>query len=143
MKLKIVSDGTNAGTHLIDEDTGEVIHKISKLTWEASSDDPLTKATVEFTNIPVEIVSKAKVDLYEFQGPDFTSVHTKTFEKEIKIASDKGKPGYSTHVKIFDTETNEQVGAVQTVKWEATPHDRKATLTKIKFDKKDWVKKDV
>lgn len=142
MKLKIVSDGTNAGTHLVDEDTGEFVRGIGKISWECSVDDVITKTTIELQNIPVEIVSKAKVDLYEFRDPDFTSVHTKTFEKEIKIASDKGNARYSANVKIFDNETNEQVAAVQKVKWEATPYERGATLSKIKFDKRDWVKKD-
>ena len=57
MKLKIISDGTNTGTKLIDEDTGETISGISSLTWEASANEALTKITVELFNIPVEIVS--------------------------------------------------------------------------------------
>ena len=138
MKLKVISDGTNAGTHLFDEETGEVIHKISKITWEANAKEFVTKTTVEFTNIPVEIVSKAEVELLEFTGEDFDLVPTKTFEKEIKVTTDPGRNGLTPLTKIYDNQTQEQVGAIQEVTWEATPHNRIAKVKRIRFDNRDW-----
>lgn len=82
MKLKLISDGTNTGTKLIDEDTGEMVHGISKLTWEANSNDMITKTTVEFFNIPVELDVKADVELLELQAPDYIATHTKSFSKK-------------------------------------------------------------
>lgn len=140
MKLKIISDGTNVGTKLIDEETGQMVHGISKLTWEADANEILTKVSVEFFNIPVEIVSKADVELYELLPPDWTQLHTKSFEKTIKITSkDQNKKAVaSQHVNVYDSETEQAVGAIQNIKWEATPEGCKAKVKKFKFDKKDW-----
>src|SRR5580692_8961723 len=107
MKLKIVSDGTNAGTHLVDEDTGEFVRGISKISWECSCDDVITKTIIELQNIPVEIVSKAEVDLLEMMPPSYKAVYSKSFEKEVKVVTDPDKAGYSPHVTIYDTETNQ------------------------------------
>lgn len=135
MKLKIISDGTNAGTKLLDEDSGESIPLIQKLTWETdSSGFGLSKVTVELLNVPVEIVTKADVDLYEIWPTEHLS---KSFEKEVKVVSEKLDIGAPV-TKIFDNQTQEQIGAVQEIKWEANLTDRKAKIKKIKFDKKDW-----
>jgi hypothetical protein len=140
MKLKIISDGTNGGTKLIDEDTGETVHGIGKLTWEASATEVLTKATVEFFNIPVEIVSKAEVDLYECKSPNWGMEFSKSFEKNVKLESKLAgsKAVLNTDTKITDADTNELVGAVQEVKWEATPEGIKTKVKRLKFDNKDW-----
>jgi hypothetical protein len=138
MKLKIISDGTNGGTKLIDEDTGEMIHLIQKLTWEADAKDPTTKVTIELLNVPVEIVSKAEVELLEFEANNWELKPVKTFEKEIKIVSQQKGKAFSPHTAIFDAETNDQVGAIQEVKWEANIAEVKAKVKRIKFDKKDW-----
>lgn len=141
MKLKIISDGTNTGTKLIDEDTGQVVSLIQKLTWECDATDVVTKVSIDLLNIPVEIVAKADVDLLELK-PDnqYTKPFlTKTFEKEIKIVSeDKGSNSFVPFVKIYDNVTGDPVGAIQEVKWEATPRGSRAQVRKIKFDNKDW-----
>lgn len=136
MKLKIISDGTNSGTKLIDEDTGESVPLIQKLTWEASADGfGLTKVTIELLNVPAEIVAKADVDSVDVWPPPGT---TKSFEKEIKIVSVPQK-NKAPDTKIFDNQTQEQVGAIQEIKWEANClGHQKAKIKKIKFDKKDW-----
>jgi hypothetical protein len=140
MKLKLISDGTNAGTKLIDEDTGQMIHGIAKLTWEADCKDlSVTKTTVEFFNVPVEIISPVKVDLLEYNS-DYTELCvSKSFDKNIKVTSEsRGAIVPTSSVKIQDTDTNDAVGAVQSVKWEATPTERKAEAIRIRFDNKDW-----
>lgn len=44
MKLKIVSDGTNVGTKVIDEDTGEELqNKITSLSWELDAKHGIAK----------------------------------------------------------------------------------------------------
>lgn len=137
MKLKIVSDGTNAGTKLIDEDTGEMIHLIQKLTWEADVKNFSTKVTVELLNIPVEIVSKVDVELLDYNKETWTLETSKFFEKEVKIVTE-GNKADCLHVRIYDKQTNEPVGAVQKIKWTATPKKVRAKLKRIKFDNKDW-----
>lgn len=140
MKLKIISDGTNAGTKLIDEDTGESVSGISSLTWEASAEQVLTKVTVELFNIPVEIVSKAEVELYECKAPNWGMEFSKSFEKNVKLVSKLAgsKAVLNTDTKVIDADTNESVGAVQEVKWEATPQGVLAKIKRLKFDNKDW-----
>lgn len=135
MKLKIISDGTKTGTKLIDEDTNETLGLVQKLTWEAKSDGfPLTKVNIELLNVPVEIVTKAEVDLIELWPQKKT---VKSFEKEVKIVSEP-KTLTTSEVKITDNQTQEQVGSIQKIKWTATPKGSKAKIKKIKFDKKDW-----
>lgn len=141
MKLKIISDGTNKGTKLIDEDTGEVVHLIQKLSLEIDANEPCTKVTIELLDVPVEITSKAKVDLFELGKENNYTIPTysKSFEKEIKIVSESPrKVGLVPFTKIYDVETNEQVGAIQKIEWEATPSQIKTKVKKIKFDNKDW-----
>lgn len=140
MKLKIISDGTNIGTRLVDEDSGEPIPLIQKLTWEASADGfNLTKVTVEILNIPVEITAKADVELMDYDQANWELKPTKSFEKEIKIISESPKGnGFAPITKICDAQTNEAVGAIQEVKWEAIPDGQKAKVKRIKFDNKDW-----
>jgi|SRR6185436_16568660 len=139
MKLKIISDGTNEGTKLIDEDTGEMFHGISKLNWQANTDDTLTKVNVEFFNVPVEIVTQAKIELMDYTE-DYTDLQlSKNFDKNIKITSKShdGKAIPTTSVKVYDMDTNEIIGAVQSIKWEATPKKCEAEIVKIKIDNRN------
>ncbi len=143
MKLKIISDGTNSGTKLIDEDTGEMIHGISKLSWEADVTALLTKVSVEFFNIPVEITSKADVELFEpTKDGNWQTTPTKSFEKDIKIISSsiEGKSIPVYNAQICDANTNQQVHGVQNVKWEVSTDgtEAKAKVKKYKFDQNDW-----
>lgn len=137
MKLKIISDGTSAGTKLIDEDTGEMIHLIQNLTWQQSGEDYASKVTIELINIPVEIVAKAEVELLEYDSA-WELKPTKTFEKEIKISSKITENVFTPDTRVYDNENNTLVGAVQEVKWQADTTETKAQVKRIKFDNKDW-----
>lgn len=53
-KIKIISDGTVAGTRVVDENNIS-LDNISRLTWTVSTEDTLATALIEFINIPVEI----------------------------------------------------------------------------------------
>jgi len=138
MKLKIISDGTNAGTKLINEDTGESVEFVQKISWEVSAKDFTCKAIVDFINIPVEITSKTEVQLHSWDPKTRVISHSKTFEKEIKILGERKGKAFSPFVTIRDVETNELVGAIQELKWEATPDGTKAIIKKLKFGKSDW-----
>lgn len=144
MKLKLISDGTSVGSKLIDEDTGETVHGISKLIYEVDANELLSKVTVEFFNIPVEITSKFEVELLDYDKvkQDWTElIVVKTFEKEAKIVSETKPPHISvlsTSTKVIDVETGKNVGAVQKAKVEITPESVKSTMTKVKFSKEDW-----
>lgn len=143
MKLKLISDETNAGTKLIDEDTGETVSGIQKISFEVGvNGKEISKVCIELSNIPVEITSKAEVDLYELSEDIGNLVKTKTFEKDIKIKT-RALPGKPTviasNVLISDAETDKPVGAIQNVKWEATPYEQKAKVDRIRFDNTDWI----
>lgn len=68
-------------------------------------------------------------------APDYEMVHSKDFQKNVKIVCE----GSVHQTKIFDKDTDQPVSAIRDIKWEATPEKREATINKIKFDKKDWV----
>ena len=135
MKLKIISDGTNTGTHLIDIETGERVQQISKLSWKADAKELTTTASVELTNIPVEIISTAQISLFDFPAPDYEMTHSKDFQKDVKIVCE----GSVHQTKIFDKDTNLPVEAIQNIEWEATPDKRGAFANKVRFSNKDWV----
>lgn len=134
MKLKVISDGTNAGTRLINEDTGEYIGLIQKIVWEAGAEFPITKTTIELLNVPVEIVTKANIDLVE---PRFNKLD-KSFEKEVRVISEPTTLSTSKTF-IIDNQTQEQIQAVQEIKWEADSSGNQiAKIRKIKFNEKEW-----
>ena len=91
-------------------------------------------------NVPVEIVSPVKVDLLEYNS-EYTELYvSKSFDKNIKITSEKigGITVPASSVKVYDNDTNDVVGAVQNIKWEATPTECKAEAVRVRFDNKDW-----
>ena len=63
MKIKIISDGTSAGTKIIDEDSGEEIGSVSKVGWIAEAGEVKTRAVVEIINVPVEITTDADLQI--------------------------------------------------------------------------------
>ena len=56
-KIKIISDGTVAGTKVVDE-TNTPLSDIKRITWTANAEDTLVNAIIEFINIPVEIAGE-------------------------------------------------------------------------------------
>ena len=59
-KLKIVSDGTPAGTKVFTED-GKQIEGVYFISWEIDAGS-LPRATISVHNVPVELVSEFTVD---------------------------------------------------------------------------------
>jgi len=57
MKLKIVSDGTRAGTKLTTLD-GEPVENVLLVSWNLSTEDELAIAMVEIIGVPCEIITE-------------------------------------------------------------------------------------
>lgn len=136
MKLKIISDGTTVGTKLINEETGEMVNLVQKITYKISLDDFVGHATVSFLNIPVEIVAPTEVEVIEYDNKDFDYKYLKNIEKEIKVIGQ----GTSTSTKVIDIETNTPLSAVKDFTFEADVSNKKtkSKVTKFKFGKKDY-----
>ena len=61
MKLKIVSDGTRAGTKVVDADTGEVLEGVHMLSWGFSAGDQMADAMIAVEGVQVDIESTVDV----------------------------------------------------------------------------------
>ena len=57
MRLKIISDGLTRTTKVVDADTGEPLEYIKRVTWEAVAGQAHATATIELTDVPVEITA--------------------------------------------------------------------------------------
>lgn len=77
MKLKIISDGTNSGTKLINQETGESVELVQEIQWFLDVNEVYSLATIKLAKIPVEIVSEATI--YQEKSKVMTS------EKTIKM----------------------------------------------------------
>ena len=58
MKVKIVSDGTSPGTHIMDAD-GNCLEYVTAIDWHLEVDG-LATAMVQFANIPVEVAGELR-----------------------------------------------------------------------------------
>jgi hypothetical protein len=58
MKIKIISDGTSAGTKIVDQDTGEFLNNAVSVTWRISVHGTAV-ATVTLRDVPVDVVGEA------------------------------------------------------------------------------------
>lgn len=59
MKLKIISDGTNKGTKVVDE-IGDMVENVQSVQWQISA-GMLSRATIEILAIPIETgITEAK-----------------------------------------------------------------------------------
>jgi len=54
IKLKIVSDGTSSGTHVVDRETGEKLESVMAIEWRISVGN-YAEAILTLRNVPVEI----------------------------------------------------------------------------------------
>jgi len=59
MKLKIVSDGTVAGTSIVDE-SGETVGGVTAIRFRLRASELMTKAVVEFSAMPIEFTGEAR-----------------------------------------------------------------------------------
>lgn len=64
MRIRIVSDGTAEGTHVVDAATGDVIDNVVAVSWsvEVPGCSP-TEATFKCAYVEVDIESEAKPEL--------------------------------------------------------------------------------
>jgi hypothetical protein len=57
-RIKIVSDGTNLGTHVIDTATGEELKGVRAVSWSCDAGTRLASATLEVVGLDVEVESE-------------------------------------------------------------------------------------
>ncbi len=55
MKLKIISDGTNLGTKVIDVESGETLGLVQKIDWQIGVGEAFATATVVLSKLPIEV----------------------------------------------------------------------------------------
>ncbi len=55
MKVKVISDGTSAGTKVIDEASGAPLDGVVSITWELQDDPPLVLCYLTLRNVPVAV----------------------------------------------------------------------------------------
>ncbi len=66
MKVKIVSDGTEVGTKVIDCDTGEAIENVYSAVWECDIDNVrLARLTLKIRPVEIEAVGDVEMELQE------------------------------------------------------------------------------
>ena len=142
VNLKIISDGTTTGTKLIDENSGEMVHLVQRISWKATSDAFLTKTFIEVLNVPVEIVAKATVFLKKFnESGDLEDAGQ--VEKLIKIVS-SSESSYGARMQkvlIYDAETSAVFAGVSEATVEIDTDGIQVRLTQVMmFDKEAGTK---
>jgi hypothetical protein len=56
MRIKIISDGTMRGTHVVDRDTGDELMGVTSVHWEAKTNH-MTRAMILLVDVDVEVVT--------------------------------------------------------------------------------------
>jgi hypothetical protein len=59
MRLKIVSDGTPANTHVVDAATGEKVNGIVAIEWRIDSPTKLSEATITIRAMEIDVIGAA------------------------------------------------------------------------------------
>ena len=59
MKIKVISDGTNEGTRVVDAASGVRIENVSSITWIARGGQP-PQAVVEFDQVEADVAAYAR-----------------------------------------------------------------------------------
>lgn len=62
LKIKIVSDGTNSGTKVVDATTGVVLGGIQCLSWKIDVNMLHAEAVIRMVDVPVDIIADAAVE---------------------------------------------------------------------------------
>lgn len=60
MRLKIVSDGTRKGTHVVDAKTGEELQDITDLQWNIKADSYMSRAVITILRPTVDVTGEAE-----------------------------------------------------------------------------------
>jgi hypothetical protein len=132
MKLKIISDGTSTGTKLINEESGEIIRFVQKISWSASMADFLTYTSIDLVNVPVDIVTKAEIhelDIYDEE--------CNVYESEVRIVTNVDN--IPEELMIYDNKTQTPIGSISEISLEITTDSIKAKIKKVKSDVEEAV----
>lgn len=63
MRIKIVSDGTPAGTRVVNEDTGEEIQRVIRVWWSIGAKDDFASATIVLKPVSVELIGEVEHEI--------------------------------------------------------------------------------
>jgi hypothetical protein len=62
IKLRIISDGTTAGTKVFDEKTGARVEGVTSVSWNISAgSNTVSSATIQLEFVKLEVVGSATV----------------------------------------------------------------------------------
>lgn len=61
MRVKIVSDGTAAGTQLISLESNEPIEGVQLVNWVMIAEDGLSSVMLELRGVPCDILTTARI----------------------------------------------------------------------------------
>lgn len=135
MKLKLISNGTNSGTKLINETSGEMVNLIQKLSFKASAKEDFSNINLNIINIPIEIVADAKIKLVEFNKETVAFEEKEIITKEVKVLTENGGK-FKNDIIIYDNKTNEVLGGIQEVIFEATPSSINFNIVQLNMENK-------
>ncbi len=141
MKLKLVSDGTPGGTHLIDSDTGESIPGVNLVEWSADATKQANFVTVRLHNVPVEITCAADVNISAWDNnvSGWSTYETRKMVTVTSELNDSQTLCSPLDTEVRDTETGELVTAVQRINVKIDTDGCTAELDKILYDNTEWV----
>jgi hypothetical protein len=132
MRLKLISDGTNAGTQLVDEATGKKVNGISKISFEASSDEILSKVVVELFNVPVFIKTTTEVKIVDMYG-NYLENEVRDIVVQSKNIVENPIAVTSASVQIMDAHTQELIPVVSKIKWKATTKKISSKMKRARY----------
>jgi len=77
IKLKIVSDGTAYGTNIYDVESGRKLEGVIRVNWRIDLKTLTAIADISIIDVPVELVSEAKIEKCRFHATDDMKVSEK------------------------------------------------------------------
>lgn len=134
MNLKLVSNGTPEGTHLIDSESGEIVTGVHSVEWEANVNSPANLLTVRFNNVPAEITTAVTANVKDWDQ-DTNDFIVKASISENVVATSKVVDGLCSpnDTLVCNAQTGEAIGAIQKINVKIDPQACIATMERIKF----------
>jgi hypothetical protein len=90
MRLKIISDGTQLGTKIINEETGDIVDNCVRLKFEIDMDKKLSNVELTLIKIPIEYIGEGILYTDELTIPSDKPLSTehklRIFDKIMKDA---------------------------------------------------------
>lgn len=115
MKLKLISNGTTAGTQLIDQESGEMLHLVQNLHWSVSAEDGFIIPTVTFNvlNVPIAVCINAKIITFKYNTELEKYEKDSECEKLVNITSVSNEA--NSYIEVVDVETGKAIGEIKNI----------------------------